>query len=827
MPTAVDLLALSPGQLRATFNLDSAPAASLPGIAGQERAREAIAFGLSMDADGYNIAVSGPPQSGRNQLVREELTRVAAPRPPVPDWVYVFNFADPRRPRAISLPPAMGDDLKREMADLAAACKDALPAAFASDSYEARTHQALDPIQKARERTLEALQESARQLGYIVNATPMGWMATPVKADGTPMEADEFTALGEAERQPIEARGEEVQKAIAAAMRGLRQLDVEARQRLLTLDREITRFVVGPILDDVQARFAQYGLLDHFAAIEKDIVANLDAFKRFTAGFMEKLPPQLIQQFTDEREALLQRYSVNLFITHGDELVPGAPVIDERHPSYLNLFGRVEFENRMGTLVTDFLHIRPGAIHLANGGYLILQAAELFSDPRSWPRLKRALKTREVRFDDPAEGLPFPLVNLAPEGLPLGLKVVLVGPPMLFALLDYVDPDFPELFKIRAEFEPDTPADADALATYAAFVRRTQEACALRPFEPDAVTELLQFGSRLAGRQDRLSTRLGLVGDLCQEADHNAGAAGSATVEASNVRAAVAARERRSGLIPDRIRRMIAEGTLRIDTAGAVVGQVNGLAVFSTGGHAFGAPTRITCRTSTGRRGVVAVERETERSGAIHTKGVLVLDGYIAGTFGASHPLAFNASLTFEQSYDEVEGDSASSAELYAILTSLAGVPVRQDIAVTGSVDQFGNVQAVGGVTEKVEGYFDVCREVGLSGTQGVVIPATNVVNLTLRDDIVQAVAEGRFHLWAVRRVEEGIELLTGIPAGTPGAFATYPEGSLFARVAARLDEMRTSAVAPDPDGDARNAGDFLSISARAPVTDGPRPAGR
>ena len=428
---------------------------------------------------------------------------------------------------------------------------------------------------------------------------------------------------------------------------------------------------------------------------------------------------------------------------------------------------------------------------MANGGYLILQAPDVLTEARSWLKLKRCLKSKEVRVEDIAEGMaPLPTVNLIPEAIPLDLKVILFGPPLLFALLDALDPDFSLLFKVQAEFEPDTDWNETRIAAYASYVRRTVDRCGLRHFANDALVELLRYGTRLAGRQDRVSTRYGAVSDLCEEANQIAAEEGAAQVQARHVLAALAGQERRSGLVPDRLRRMIAEGTLHVETSGAVVGQVNGLAVYQIGRRAFGTQTRITCRVGLGRRGVVHIEREVPRSGAIHTKGVLVLSGYLAGTFGRQRPLAFTASITFEQSYDEVDGDSASSAELYAILASLARVPIRQDIAVTGSVDQFGNIQPVGGVTEKVEGFFDVCREIGLTGSQGVIISATNVINLTLRDDVAQAVAEGRFHLWAISRVEEGLELLTGVPAGAPAEDGAYPEGTFFHKVAAALDEM-------------------------------------
>jgi len=504
----------------------------------------------------------------------------------------------------------------------------------------------------------------------------------------------------------------------------------------------------------------------------------------------------MLAQALEEREMLLRRYGANVFVSHAPREAGGAPVVDERHHGYRNLFGWIDYENRFGSMVTDFTRIHPGAVHRANGGFLILQIQDLLSDGRAWLKLKRTLHAHEAGFDDPADlGIPFPVAGLQPEGVPVDLKVILVGTGAIFALLAAVDPEFDELFRVRAEFEPDVPADEENTLSYVAFVRRTADQHSLRQFDSGALEEILHHSSRLAGRQDRLTARYGLIADLCHESNEAADRDGSALVSASHVVAAVDARRVRSSLVPDRLRHMIAEGTLNVATSGSVVGQVNGLAVYAIGGHSFGTPTRITCRVGAGRRGIVAIERETERSGAIHTKGVLVLTGYLQGTFATRTPLAFSASLTFEQSYDEVEGDSASSAELVAILTSLAGVAIRQDVACTGSVDQFGAVQAVGGVTEKVEGFYDVCREIGLTGTQGVVLPATNLVNLTLRPDVLEAISEGRFHLWAVRRIEETIGILTDSDAGSPDSEGEYPEGTVYSKVTRALSLMAQSAT--------------------------------
>jgi predicted ATP-dependent protease len=763
---------------------------------GQERAQEAIAFGLGIDAEGYNIVVSGLSSSGRTTAVRHQVNELASARPLASDWCYFYNFDNAYLPRAAALPAGSGVALQRDLARLIDACSNEIPKAFENETYQERSARALEPMSTKREALLEEMQRSAAAQGYLVNVTPMGFVAVPVGQDGRPLLPEVLSSLPNELRATIEHGGEAVERAVTIAVRELRKLDVQAREAIEALDQEVTRFVVGHHFDELREGYGQYGLADHFDAIERDILQNIDSYKRFTQSVVQQLPAHLVAQATEERAALLRRYGVNVFVSQPTPAA-GAPVIEERSPTYFNLFGRIDYQAHFGALTTDFTQIRPGAVHRANGGYLILQAEELLADGRAWLMLKRSLKTHEVRVEGIGDlMMPFPAVNVVPAAIPLSLKVILIGQPPVVAALEYLDPDFAELFKVRAEFEPDSDCDEVTIGSYAAFIRRMTDAHGLLPYSSEAVTEVVYYGNRLAGRQDRVTTRYGALGDLCQEASHVAQLDGASEVGARHVLSAIEGKRRRSSLIPDRLRRLIAEGTLRIETTGAVVGQVNGLAVYQVGSYAFGTPVRISCRTGNGRRGVVAIEREVERSGAIHTKGVLVLSGYLTGTFGRDRVLAFTSSITFEQSYDEVEGDSASSAELYAILSSLASVPLRQDVAVTGSVDQFGRIQPVGGVTEKVEGFFDVCRAVGLTGAQGVMIPATNVVNLTLRPDVVEAVAEGRFHLWSVSTVEEGLELLTGVPAGERTPEGTYPPSTLFRRVTDALEEMRQAAAA-------------------------------
>jgi len=782
-------------RLRAALDLSLIPESTaqdvpLDRLTGQDRAQEAIAFGLGIDAEGYNVAISGLPGSGRTTAAQQLVHAAAAVSAKGKDWVYLHNFSDPSHPRAAALPAGLGARLQRDLAHLAEACRKDIPQAFESDSYQERVKEVLEPLNKARENAVEEMQRAASAQGFAVNMTPMGFVMVPLGRDGRPLAPEALAGLPSDTRDQIEKRSEFVEGLVEQTMRDLRKLDATAREAVTQLDQDVAKFVVAHIIEELDERYGPFDLGAHIKSIQDDIMANLAQFKAISQGALSQLPAQLVAQVTAEREALLRRYSANLLVSQ-PESAGGAPVVEERNPTYHNLLGRIDYEAHFGSLTTDFTHIRPGALHRANGGYLLLQLEDVLFDPRAWLMLKRTLKTRELHVEGVGDLLtPMPAVNLAPEGVPFAGKVVLIGEPLTMALVEMLDPEFGRLFKVRADFEPDAPVDPNSIGAHVRFVRRIADECNMRPFTREALAELLHFSIRLAGRQDRLSTRFGELSDLCQEAAHFASSHGAAAIELSHILEAIDGRRGRASMIPDRLREMILEGTRRVETDGLVAGQINGLAVYQVGTHAFGTPMRISCRTGVGRRGVIAIEREVERSGAIHSKGVLVLNGYLTGTFGHEQPLAFTASLTFEQSYDEVEGDSASCAELIVILSALAGVPIRQDIAVTGSVDQFGRIQAVGGVTEKVEGFFDVCNARGLTGTQGVIIPAPNIVHLTLRPDVVDAVCESRFHIWAADRVEEALELVTGVLAGVRDSLGNYPVGTLFERVTTALEEL-------------------------------------
>ncbi|MEZ5100891.1 MAG: ATP-binding protein [Thermoleophilia bacterium] len=793
-----DDLALGPGLLRRRVDPAALPFETtaevepLATAAGQPRALEAIALGLDVGVPGYNLFVSGASGSGRTTTVRDHLERVAATRPTPCDWVVVHDVAEPDRPRTIGLPAGRGAELARAMDELVAAAQREIPRAFESDEYEHRRRAVLADVGHRRETLIEELQAFARERGFAVEQTMTGIASIPLHL-GRPLSTDQFERLPAEERQQIEARGNEIQEHVAETMRGLRRLEKETMERVAELDREVARYATGPLFHDVRDQFAdEPAIVAHLDALEADVPTRLGDFRPDADG---ELPGPLAALQSAERGERLARYRVNVLIDRTG--TTGAPVVYERNPTYVNLMGRVEYRAAFGTMVTDFRQIRPGAIHRANGGFLLLRCEDVLRNPFSWEALKRALLAAEARIENVADAAGIvPSATLRPEPIPLDVKVVLIGSPLVYSLLHAYDEDFRGLFKVRADFAPDMRWEDEGVAAYAALAARHVRENGLRHLDRGAVARLVEHGGRLREDQRRLSTRLLELADVVTEASYWAGQAGHELVGAADVDRAIERRRYRSSLVEERVQELIAEGTLAIATDGERVGQVNGLSVLDLGDHDFGRPTRVSARVGLGDGSVTSVEREIELSGPIHSKGVLILAGYLTGTYAQGQPLAVRATLTFEQSYDEVEGDSASSTELYAVLSALADAPLRQGIAVTGSVDQHGAVQAVGGVCAKIEGFFDVCAARGLTGEQGVVLPAANVPHLMLRDDVVAAVERGDFHVWAVSRVDEGIELLTGVPAGEPDEAGAYPEGTIHARVAARLAALAEAARA-------------------------------
>ena len=779
---------LRPEELRAACDPATLPFRStedlppLDGMIGQERALSATTFGIGVRHDGYNLFVLGPSATGKTTTMQRLLATAARDEAVPPDHCYVHNFADGYRPTAVEVPAGRGRELSDEMARLVEECKARLPRAFEGEEFERQKSKILEDLTRRQEAEFAQLEAAAQAAGFALIRTPTGLAVAPAPR-GKPLGQEEFEALPEAVKGRIAAGASELEGRVENALRQLRQYERDARLAHEKLVSEVAVSVTRQLIRELREKFAGLdGVQRYLDAVEKDLIAHAEEFRTAAEGkpALPFLPPP---------GAFLDRYRVNVLVDRSG--VRGAPVVFEQNPTYVNLVGRIEHRAHFGTLVTDFTLIKAGALHRANGGYLILEAKDVLRNFQAWESLKKALKSRSVRIEEPLE--EFRLVTaagLAPESIPLSVKVVLIGSPLYYYLLYNLDEDFRELFKVKVDFDDSFPRTSETELLYARFIGSACRDDGLRPFAADGVAKLVEHGSRLVANQGRLSSRLGALLDLIRDAAFYAGQRQRARVTAEDVSHAVAQKIYRSNLIEERIGRMIAEGTLLIATDGETVGQVNGISVLSTGDHAFGRPSRITVRTYSGEPGVVDIEREAKLGGPIHSKGVMILTGFLAGRYARERPLALSASITFEQQYEEVEGDSASSAELLALLSSLAGIPLAQSIAVTGSVNQRGEIQPVGGINEKIEGFFDVCRARGLTGREGVMIPAANVRHLMLREDVVEAIRAGRFHVHAVSAVDEALEVLSGRPAGErsrPGG--EFPEGSFNAAVERALAE--------------------------------------
>ncbi len=760
---------------------DTSKLEDLTQLIGQDRAGAAMEFAIGIGRDGFNLFVMGPPGSGKHSLVQDFLARQPVGREPPGDWAYVNNFADPHKPIALALPAGRAAALKHDMQQLVDELRTAIPAMFESDEYRARAGQIEADFTERHERAFTELGAEAEKEKVALLRTPAGFSFAPVK-DGEVISPEDYAALPDEEKERIARVIKALQQKLEGIIREVMRLRKEQREQLKQLNREMTLFAVGTHMTDLKERYAGLERVHAFLdAVQQDVIDNAEDFVRAREAQSGGMPQQEAPSF--------RRYQVNVLVEHGTD--SGPPVVVEEHPTYQNLVGRVEHIPQYGTLVTDFNLVKPGALHRSNGGYLLIDALKLVTQPFSWEALKRAISTRQIRIESLGEvyGL-MSTVSLAPEPIPLEVKVVLFGDRLVYYLLHAYDPDFPKLFKVAADFEDRIDRTPEHDALFARLVATMARGRGLVPFERDAVARVIEHSARLAGDAKKLSANIRAIGDLMSEADHWARQAGRARAGAADVGHAIEAQRKRSDRMRSVMHEAILRGTVLIDSGGEQVGQVNGLSVLQLGDHAFGAPTRITATTRLGDGRVIDVQREVELGGAIHSKGVLILSAFLAARFSFKRPHSLAASLVFEQTYGLVEGDSASLAELCALLSSLAEAPIKQSYAVTGSVNQLGEVQAIGGVNEKIEGFFDVCNAPGLTGGQGVIIPAANVDDLMLRADVIAAARAGRFQVYAVTSVDEAVELLTGVAAGEPDASGGFPAQTINGRVAARMREL-------------------------------------
>jgi lon-related putative ATP-dependent protease len=766
-----------------------------PGLIGQERAVEALNFAVRIRGKGYNIYALGANGTGRHTMVEDLLRRRAEDEPTPPDWCYVNNFSDAQQPRRLQLPAGRGIGLAAAMKRLVEELRAALPAAFERDEYRARREAIDQHFKQHSEAAFGAVQRLAESRNIALMRTPTGLAMAPMR-DGKVLTPETFNDLPPAEKEGIQHETEAVQKELEATMRQVPLWEREHRDAVQSLNRETTGFAIAHFIDELRQDYRDLPeVAQYLDAVERDIKENVDDFLApATATVGENGIPMPAPVVRDIADARFRRYQVNVIVDNSAQ--KGAPVVYEDNPTHQSLVGRVEHLARFGALVTDFNLLVGGALHRANGGYLLLDAQKLLLGNFGWASLKRALEAEQVRIETLEQLLSMAsTVSLQPEPIPMSVKVVLLGPPALYYLLAANDEEFGDLFKIAADFDDRVERTPATTLMYARMICAMTRRESLRPLDRPAVARVIEQAARLAGDADKLSVSVRNFLDLLRESDQFAADAGKPVIGEAEVQGAIDAQIRRGDRIYHRLQEEIGRHTLRIETDGERVGQVNGLSVIGLGNLSFGQPSRITAQVRLGRGEVVDIEREVELGGPIHSKGVLILSGFLGGRFGNTRPLSLNASLVFEQSYGGVEGDSASAAELFALLSALAEAPINQSFAVTGSVDQRGQIQAIGGVNEKIEGFFDSCRVTGFTGRQGVIIPASNTRHLMLRRDVVAAAAEGRFRILAMDTIDQGLELLTGVPAGAPDASGAYPAGTLNARVAARLDAFAAKAV--------------------------------
>ena len=773
------------------FNFDTtAELQDLEEVIGQERAVDAISFGIGIQQKGFNLFALGPNGTGKYTSVHRSLKIRAIKEPAPPDWCYVFNFDQSDKPNALRLPAGRATILKQEMKRLVEELFVVIAAAFESDEYQNQRRAIESEFQGKQEAALEEIRREAEVHEIALIRTPSGLAFAPL-ADKEVIKPDEFMKLPEERRNQIETRIEELQQRLQSVILQVPNWLREGRQRVQELNQEVATFTVTPLFDELKAQFADLPeVLAYIEYVKADVVENNHMFVDSQEnGAAPSVPGSAGSDPPTPKGRFTNRYQVNIVVDHGQS--EGAPVIYEQNPTFANLFGRLEHVAQMGALLTDFTLIKPGAVHQANGGYLILDSRKLLLQPFAWEGLKQALQAEEIRIESPGQALSLiSTVTLEPQPIPLNVKVVLLGERMLYYLMHEHDPDFAELFKVAADFEDQMERNGENNLAYARLVGTLARKESLRHFDRAAVTKIVEHGARLAGDSERLSTHMQSVADLLREADYWAGEDGADIVSSKHVQTAIDAQIRRVGRIKERVQESIIRETILVDTTGEKIGQINGLSVLMLGNYAFGRPSRITARVRMGKGEVIDIERQVELGGPLHSKGVLILSSYLGSRYAADRPLSLSASLVFEQSYGGVDGDSASSAELYALLSALAAAPVKQSLAVTGSVNQHGQVQAIGGVNEKIEGFYDICEARGLTGDQGVLIPAANVKHLMLRQDVVEAVMADKFHIYPIETIEQGIEVLTSKAAGEMDAEGIYPDGTINRLVIDRLETM-------------------------------------
>jgi lon-related putative ATP-dependent protease len=768
-------------------------------IIGQERAVNSLLFALNIDKQGYNIYLSGAFGTGKNTLARAVVEKKAVEKPVPSDWCYVYNYKRPDCPKVIELPPGYGRQFKKDLATQIEKLVKHVSKAFESEDFEYGKNNLLNRFLEQTNAIYLKLDEEARAHGFAITRNQHGVInSIPIK-DGEPLSQEQYLAMSEQERADLMKRSALVQEIISSTFRQYKDLERRVKEKIKKIEQETVRSVSAPYFAYLYHKYRSFqGIVEYLEEMHQDLLENVDLFIKQD----DNPAVHFLRSF--EKRTSLRRYLVNLIVDNSK--LTHAPVIYEPNPTYANLFGQIEYEGEFGVLTTDFSKIKPGSIHKANGGYLILNLLDVLKNYYVWDALKRVLKNRSIKIESIGRVIGISNTEtLEPEPIPANLKVIIIGEPWLFYLLYAQDEEFRKLFKVRADFNEDMPRNKKSCNNYARFISSVCRNEQLRHFTPDGVAKIIDYGSRMAENQKRLSTRFNQLMEIIYEANAWAESENAVLVSKQHVIKAIEEKRYRSSMLEDNIHDYIKNDIIMINTQDYRIGELNGLAVYQAGDYHFGKPVRITAKTFMGEKGLVNIEREIRLSGTIHSKGVLTLNGYLGAQYAQNRPLSLSASLTFEQSYQGIEGDSASSAELYALLSSLAEVEIYQGIAVTGSVNQNGEIQPVGGVNEKIEGFFKVCKENQLNGRQGVIIPYQNIDNLMLDEEVIEAVKNKKFNIWAVTHIDEGLEILTGMPAGKKEDNGKFTPGSIHDHIDRKLEQWMNRLRMP-PDKPANSA---------------------
>ncbi|MFC1717125.1 Lon protease family protein [Candidatus Poribacteria bacterium] len=750
---------------------------------GQDRALRAIEFGVGIKSHGYNIYALGPGGTGRTTFIKNFLRDKARELPTPDDWCYIYNFSDPHRPKAIGLSAGKGSEFREDMDRLLNHLKTEIPRALDTEDFEHARSEIVQRYQKERNEEMSKLDEEAAEVGLALRTASTGLLILPA-FEGQPLTQEQIAQMNPERRKELEEKAADFQERISTTHRKVRDLEKDTKAQVEKLEQDTVIFAVGYFIDDLKEKYHEFPhVVNYLVDVQRDVVDNIGDFR--PSGEGEGVPKMLMPM----AQPSFNKYKVNLIVDNSR--TEGAPVLVESNPTYPNLIGRIDRQVRLGALTTDFTMINGGAMHRANGGFLIIDAESLLRKFLSWEALKRVIENGEIKISEVAQEMNmFSTISVEPEPIPVDVKIILIGNSNVYYALYSLDRDFQKQFKVMADFDTQMARSKENDLKYARFICARCKEENLLHFHKGAVARIVGYSSELVGDQEKLSTRFIEIVDIAREASYWAGQNDKDRVYAEDVTQAIEEKIYRANRIEKRLQELIDDGTIMVDVEGAVAGQVNGLAVMQLGDYMFGKPSRITARTFLGTAGVINIEREAKLSGRIHDKGVLILSGYLGSKYAQDKPISLSASICFEQSYEGVEGDSASSTELYALLSSISGIPIKQGIAVTGSVNQRGEIQPIGGVSHKIAGFFDVCKARGLTGEQGVVMPQKNVRNLMLREDIVAAVEEGKFHVYPVTTVDEGMEVLTGVEAGELQEDGTYSEGTINYTVDKRLREL-------------------------------------